>query len=681
MVSPPRIRQSPPWLLAAFACAIAARAAADEPPAGPVVRLKPKSVVAPKPLLATDPTGDGAPIATVDGARMRQGSRTVAEAVADLPGAHALQVGGPGSAAQVTVRGGTTDQVAVYLGDSPLPNWDGAAFDLADLPLFALDRLELYRGAPTAELGGQPIGGALRLVPRSARSREVELRADAGSFGSNGIEAGYSHRDRRWRVFSGARWQRSRGNFDYALDPGTAFDPSDDRSAVRTNNEAQRLSGLVHADLRLSSGATVAATWLGASLDQGLAGPALLQAQSARFERQRQVGVVAGRLADVVAVGDNVTWSVAGSWLDSAVSDPFGELGPARDDGTRTAGAMGTAAWTSPATAVAGGEATLLTRAEGGAADVAVRDRRASGGSPVSMRTVGGVQAALRWVGAAGALQATPAAGVQVARSSVEGTVLEGAAATLPWHAGLAVRFSPSSTWSLSAGARRATRLPNLQELFADTGAVSGNLTLRPETALSADLGATAQGAQAGWQWAADMRAFATGANDLIQLVQVGPHRARYFNIATADLWGGEATLRAAMGSTWQATLQHATLLGRDRSQRDLYHGRALPLRPRSKWLAECRWSPALPGPLATELWAAWRWQSGYWLDAANEVALPARGLWSAGLQATTRDNVAAVALRVDNVLHARNFDLVGWPLPGRTVWLTVTWHFAAGKT
>lgn len=676
MVSRCRIRPALLWAVAALAWCDASVVCAAELPVGPVVRLKPKSVRATKPLLVEDPRGDGAPIATVQGARLRHASRSVAEAAAELPGAHALQTGGPASAALLTVRGGTTDQMAVFLGDSPLPNWDGAAFDLADVPLFALDRLELHRGAVSADLGGQPIGGALRLVPRPGRASEADVRADAGSFGSNGLEAGASRRADRWRGFAGARWLRSRGDFDYLLDPGTAFDPSDDRPAVRANNDVMRVGGLAHVDGRSASGATWAATWLGAWLDQGLAGPALLQARSARYARNRQVGVVAGRADDFWATGDALAWSIGGSWLDNTVADPLGELGPARHDGTRTAGAVAAATWTSPAQLLAGGEATVLGRVETGAAQVSVREKRTRNDGQHSTRALGGGQLAARWVGAGGKVQATPSVGMQAVRSAVADT---GPATALPWHASLHLRYSPTATWTVSAAARRAVRLPNLHELFADTGAVAGNPALRPETAASADLGATVASDHGRLRWAVDARGFAAHASDLIQLVQVGPHRARWQNTAAATSWGGEATLRATVATAWQMTLQHATLIARDHSQRELYRGRALPLRPRSKWLAEARWTPDAPGPLAPELWAAWHWQSAYYLDAANEVALPARALWSAGVQAASRDGVASAALRIDNLAGARNFDLVGWPLPGRSVWLTVTWHLAAG--
>lgn len=679
MVSPFRSRTCLRWAIAGLGGLLAVPAYAEAPPPGPIVRLKPKSVVAPKPLLAVDPTGDGAPVAAVEGARLRQGHRSVAEAAADLPGAHALQVGGPGSAAQLTVRGGNTDQLAVYLGDSPLPNWDGAAFDLADLPLFAFDRLELHRGTVTAELGGQPIGGALRLVPRTARASEFEVRADAGSFGTNGLEAGGSRRAGSWRAYGGGRWQHARGNFSYPLDPGTAFDPSDDRTAIRANNDVQRWGGLAHAEGRLESGATVAATWLGAWLDQGLAGPALLQAKLARYQRQRQVAMVAGRAADAVVAGDGVAWSLAGSWLASAVVDPRGELGPARDDGTRTAGATANVNWNSPPQALGSGNLTVLARVEGGAANVAVRDRRSAGEPAGASRVAGGGQLALRWIASDDATQATPSAGLQWARSAFAAESAGDTTAALPWYAAVALRHSPRPGWTVSGALRRATRLPNLQELFADTGAVAGNPGLQPETAQSADLGATASSDHGNWRWAADVRTFGTRADNLIQLVQVGPHKARWLNVAAAQLWGGEVTLRTAHGTAWQASLQHATLVARDRSGRVQYDGRALPLRPRSKWLAETRWRPPLPGPLTTELWGAWRWQSGYWLDVANEVALPARGLWSTGVEVTTRNGVAAAALRIDNLTDARNFDLVGWPLPGRVVWLTVTWHLSAG--
>jgi outer membrane cobalamin receptor len=71
----------------------------------------------------------------------------------------------------------------------------------------------------------------------------------------------------------------------------------------------------------------------------------------------------------------------------------------------------------------------------------------------------------------------------------------------------------------------------------------------------------------------------------------------------------------------------------------------------------------------------AYRWQSGHFADRANRVALPTRASLDVGVATSTADDRLQLTARVDNLLDRPNFDLIGFPLPGRTMMVTLSWE------
>jgi outer membrane receptor protein involved in Fe transport len=112
-----------------------------------------------------------------------------------------------------------------------------------------------------------------------------------------------------------------------------------------------------------------------------------------------------------------------------------------------------------------------------------------------------------------------------------------------------------------------------------------------------------------------------------------------------------------------------------DDSAQVAYRGKALPLWPRSRWNGRVAWQiPMAQDDLRASVWTAAQWQAGYYLDAANLVALPSRTLVSAGVRTDLPRWGVHIDVRVDNAADVPWYDLVGYPLPGRTAWLQVGW-------
>jgi|GEM_PF-5869287 len=105
-----------------------------------------------------------------------------------------LKAGGVyGSTERITIRGSAINQVLVLLDGRPLnSNLRGEA-DLSAVPVEALEKIEVYKGAQTARFGPDALAGAVLLFskkPENSKRIEPKLRSEIGSFGHHSIGGG-----------------------------------------------------------------------------------------------------------------------------------------------------------------------------------------------------------------------------------------------------------------------------------------------------------------------------------------------------------------------------------------------------------------------------------------------------------------------------------------------------------
>ena len=115
---------------------------------------------------------------------------SVAEALQYVPGLDVRQRGPRGVQADLSVRGGTFDQVLILLNGVELsdPQTGHHALNIP-VPLENVERIEVLKG-PGARLYGQnAFAGAINIVTRPGAERRTSLRAKAGGYGLGGFGA------------------------------------------------------------------------------------------------------------------------------------------------------------------------------------------------------------------------------------------------------------------------------------------------------------------------------------------------------------------------------------------------------------------------------------------------------------------------------------------------------------
>jgi outer membrane cobalamin receptor len=619
---------------------------------------------------------------------------SVADAIGTSAGAQTRSLGGLGAYASVSVRGAAPGHTAVLVDGVPLARLAEVTIDLGHYALDAFGEVELYRGAVPIELGGAGAGSAVNLVTRLGRGERGErLRASlgAGSYGARHARLRYG--DDHGGVLSSVMlgYQGASGDYTYFTDGGTPLNATDDGYLVRANNHFDQLELAARAgstDLALARAGGLRLAWK----QQGLPGSVAQPAQDASLATIDAIADARGGGRIGAAEARHQGYALVERQV---LRDPAGELGlGAQDRGYLTLSGGGSTVW---AVALGGrhrGTAGLELRGErfrdtdrGGARAALVGTRAAGAASLAAELALGS------------ALVVSPAARLELVRTAPT-PMTEGpdALAAVPprWDVLASPRLMAlarlAEELAVKGSAGRYVRLPTLLELFGNRGTIHGSPDLAPERGTSADVGLVWAPARARRTAAGEVdrilieaAAFATRARDTIALISTAGFAARAENIGGTQTYGGELVLAARLLRTLAVTASYTRLVTEQRAIDPNLRGKALPRTPGH--LAYARAELARRG---AALWADAALQSTAYLDQANFQRVPARALVGAGARVPIAFGLAA-ALSVQNLAGVRVVtippdqpidapsrtalaDLAGFPLPGRSFYLSLDW-------
>jgi outer membrane receptor protein involved in Fe transport len=602
------------------------------------------------------------------------------DSLAGAAGLKAERAGGMGHSAAVRIRASSAQQVTWALEDVPLRSPDGSPFDPADVPLSALARAEVYKGGSPAALGGQAIGGAVRLVLRRPKQVGANLLLGSGLWGTRFFDGAVA-----WRKFGdgllAVRGVTTAGDYPYLHDGGTLFFAGDDQRAARRNNDVRRGSAVLRQRVRLG-GWQVEARGLAAVKDQGLPGLALYESLGSRLFTHRQDVVLAAARRGMFLPGDRLVAQAYTGWQHTEVTDKLGEQGIpielVQDVATQSASVR----WHAPKAHRLRLDTRLAATLSGlSGQDQAQKTERPDVGQDVVEATVGA-----RWRQTAELSVTGSANAAFVARERFTLEPESAAWAVVQTPGNLLGSGAVAAVWglirglSLRVGARAASRAPNLAELYGNNGTITGNALLRDERALTIDVGVLGTSGPlrrlvptmkhaAGF----GVALFGRAARDLVTLVRVSPVRAVHRNIggsqtvgAEVSGWyqqsGGALPIDGRFEGNW--TVQRA----RDDSDDPRYVGKPLPFAPLSSLRL------AFVGGIDVgaawlhryETSADWSWRAGHFADRAATVVIPAisRFTLSGFLRFTPRFKCGTVA----SFSGGAAFDVLGFPRPELSV-------------
>lgn len=585
--------------------------------------------------LVRDPSGA---ITVRDATRARAEAKDASELITTTPGSVLQDAGGSGQRKTVSLRGAAPNAVMVMLDGVPLTG-PGAAMDLARIPTAALDRIEVLRGGGS-RYGPGAMGGVINLVTRRPPNG-TSLFADVtqGSFVTTQLSAGAATQLLGGDGLVLLHGLRSEGTFNYLYDAMPSIDGSPLTTLRRENNDALQGGGL--ARFRRKFGDTqldVLAEGMGES--RGLAGPIQNPSPSARQGTGR----------GTLSVRTSTRFESGGTLSTFA----YGRL----DDTTYAGSYLGTT-YRQLETSVGGevvfnqrlGSSNELTALVTGGGDFL---NEPSGTNPSWGRL--GAMLADELILFDGALSIHGSARVDLAGKFVVISPKVGVMAFLP--AGFSVR----------ANAGQASRPPSFSELYVVQGTLLPNSELRPERALTGDVGVA---------WTHDKaEVTATGFlalyEDLISYEYYPPNLARPFNFSAARVGGLELDATARPFKWLEANAGYTWLDTQNLRDDPRYYLKALPFRPKHRVHARVS-----GGPEWLRARAEIVFQSSQFMNRTETLSIPDRAFVNVGvtalpLAAWLKEPRVTVSAELKNVLDVQTQDLDGYPLPPRAFFVTV---------
>jgi outer membrane receptor protein involved in Fe transport len=648
-------------------------------------------------------------VTRVDAAHPTARTASVADLLEGEAGVRVRSRGGLGAFTSVSIRGAEDAEVAVLVDGVPLPRAASGAIDLGQLSADGLLRVDVYRGVPPVELGGEVIGGAINLITRRGGAggggaavgagglwRRVSLRATAGvgSYGARAVTAGASFDlGRRLRASVSAAYRGAVGDFVYYDIGGTKLEHGDDHASIRRNNDFDQAALDVTLD-----GERGRARWRagvhGFLKLQGVPGVASLglETRAARLHTTRLIldgeWRRAGRRVDVTAATHFV-------YERNLFSNPLGEqvgpFGPNVSEGETIAGGGRVRA------DVPWGVHQLWS---------GIAEARAEARVPHNLLIADGARPSRRvFVGAAlvddvrlgrDRVALTPALRVDVAWSQLAPG--SGVSAGAPDRfvtdvfpsPRLGVRAQLGRYVTLRANAGRFVRFPTLVELFGDGGFLLQRGDLKPESAWGGDAGGAARVSRttSGVAWTAWLEAafFGRRVSDAIAFRGDG-HAASAVNIGDAQFLGCEVRAGAQIADRYRVRLDYTFLDTANYGAEVGAYGKELPGRARHQVALRAEW---LRGPF--RVFYEFDFYDAVFTDEQNYSVLPGHALHALGAELShgpwrfTAEARNLADLRVldvpagglaqqGNTYPYPLADFFNYPLPGRAIYATLAYQ------
>ena len=604
---------------------------------------------------------------------------SLAEILDRSTGVSIRRYGGLGSFSTVSIRGSTAEQVLVFLDGVPLNHAVGGAVDFGRLPVSGVESVEVYRGAVPARYGGNSIGGVVHIRTQSAQtSANRQISAVVGSFGTTLLTGSFGRQAGNTEFFGLLDYGRSRSDFHFLDHNGTEYDTTDDEWVKRRNSDFRSVRAL--GNVRKRWGRSQVRLRNAFDLKyQGIPGIGNIQALKTRSDGWKNITELElfGSVDARIPGGYRVVGYHA--FQREAYRDPDGEVGIGVQEDRNDTRATGLRAElnillkralvsgfgavrreTFLPTDLLGVESRLLgSRRRSGTAgfeaELSFADRR--------VRLVAGGQAELiddalapgyhsDARGSGSEPDSIAHSQQTVVGGRVGGQVRLLGALRVKWHRGI------------------YERAPSFYELFGDRGAVVGNRDLRSERADNWDLGIVYDlGETEDWSSHAELSLFRNEVRHLIRFEHNSQSVSRPWNFARARIRGIEsrASVKWHRGSGVDA--RYAYQIAENLSPLPYYRGNDLPNSPRHTLHVNADLSVgehALRYELSRE--------SRHFLDRANSDLREVPGRFVHSAMARRRLWAAAeLKFEVRNLTDDQIVDLWGYPLPGRSLFVSVT--------
>ncbi len=182
----------------------------------------------------------------VDRARIEaRGERTIADAIADVPGVEIYRYGAFGSQVNVFVRGASSTSTLVLLDGVPVTPGSNEQLDLGTLSTAGVRRIEIIEGSGATLYGSNAVGGVINII--TGVPRGTYLEASAGTLGDRDLRAGAGDGQ------LGVSFERHIANNDFSYPAIAVAGATPIPAGFRNNADAEQTAARLAYDVNLGS--------------------------------------------------------------------------------------------------------------------------------------------------------------------------------------------------------------------------------------------------------------------------------------------------------------------------------------------------------------------------------------------------------------------------------------------
>jgi outer membrane cobalamin receptor len=643
-------------------------------------------------------------VAVLDLGERRSRVEDLASVLSQMVGVQVRQYGGLGSFATVSIRGSSSNQVDLYLDGMPLGDSYTGVANLGDLPLDGIQGIEVYRGVSPPNLGSTAIGGVINLrtdtrnpssgtVPAAGavpaadtpalapRNTLAEARASYGSFDTSRYVVSIWPSIGPVKAFLHGKYFQTRGDFTFLDDKGTPDNPADDTEAHRINNDSETINVLARVETRVPIAGKVSLGHNTVLSENGVPGIGSNQSATARSERAAHMTYLEldpdswlGKRLDVSA---KAHYSTTGEQFH----DPNGEIGLARQDTdngfTTYGGDLKTTFNLRPL--------TFELFWEG-------KDERFRPRSKIPTPTEGPDRTREAYTTVLSTDFAFDRFGLVLSYTerfhSYTSEFYD--PPRFPWlppqpqgrvsgdreTSQYGFRWLATSFLTVKGNWGEYYRLPTFLELFGNAGSITGSSDLEPEKGLNRDIGAVFSFDRMGPFGSVFFEAvyLDNKVEDLILFFPNSQFTSRPENIGAARIKGCEISFSSLVSTRLRVAGNYTFLDGKDTGPIPYYNGNELPGRPKHDLAVFFDFMHRV-GNLSYEYHRI----GPNYLDPANQMRVPARDIHNLALRWNTFQKGVALTLEGRNLTDNRVSDVNGFPLPGRSYFVTVSYQHQGG--
>lgn len=623
------------------------------------------------PLLLSSPSVPTGASLVLTSDRLHRAGDSAADVLRSVAGVQVSRQGSKAEPATASLRGADAKQTPVYLAGVRLNDDVNGSADLSTIPLWMMQRAEVFRGNSPAASEQLGLGGAIFFEPRRPSETRLGMQAHIGSFGERGASIGAEVGNGKAAALISLRATEARNDYSFINDHGLRFSDAETNER-RENADYHDVDGWAIGSL------DVAGTRLGSVVhildrEQGTTGIATTPARHARTRHRRLLAATSASMTCATSWSCSINAQTSLLVGQETVTDPRHELRTVRSRWQHSRALRHTHRVT-----VALELSPLLTispylNASEDRLDLHSLDDAPRDASRASIRT--GLEAAY---------EATPTVDVHamlatdclITAANYRDTgklqrLRQSHCRTSP-DARLGSVWRVSEHWSVLGNISHSTRPPTLGELYGVSASLHGEPDLLDERGYSIDVGVRRRTSAGAVEMAGDAFVFRRWTTNLVRYRQTSLHAFSPYNVGDAQVTGAEVSLGTRILREFEI-FQSLTLLDPRETTEDRVANSTrndlLPLMSRFVTHHSLSWSRAFRDVGVEDVGASLRYfyRSNRFADPAGLVVLPEQHAIDAAARIRLVEPDIELGLAFNNLSDERQIDMLGQPLPGRS--------------